>query len=479
MFAMACRKGAWIVPLGLAMAIGSVPYAHAVPSYARQTGQNCVACHAGGQFPELTPYGRLFKLTGYTIGSRGIPLATMGVASYNKTSNTSDPAGDARADFPKDGNPIFSTASAFLAGKITGNLGAFIQYTYNNYDAQSPSDSHWTGHASSDNLDVRFADRFIDPARDLIVGLSVNNNPGVQDPWNSSPAWGFSVVPGSQGPATTPILAGGLAQNVGGLAAYAYWNKTVYAELAAYRTANGFLSFMSQGFNTTRGDQQILDGASPYWRLALTHEWGPHNIMVGTMGLVARVFPDATDPSGPSNTFRDWGVDSQYQYLLDPHAVIVQALYINEHIHYAVSQANQPAPLDPDGSLGLGLAPTNSADTLKMLRLKASYSYQAKYGGSLSFFDVRGSTNSALQSSANDPNNPGQVVGCSVACNLSGNPATRGWTGELFWTPVQYARVGLQYTWFNKFNGASSNYDGLGRSAKDNNSLFLYLWGAY
>jgi hypothetical protein len=34
----------------------------AVPAYARQTGQNCVACHAGGQFPELTPYGRLFKL---------------------------------------------------------------------------------------------------------------------------------------------------------------------------------------------------------------------------------------------------------------------------------------------------------------------------------------------------------------------------------------------------------------------------------
>ncbi|MHB1333589.1 MAG: cytochrome C, partial [Sulfuriferula sp.] len=42
--------------------------AQAVPAFARQTGQNCVACHAGGQFPELTPYGRLFKLTGYTLG---------------------------------------------------------------------------------------------------------------------------------------------------------------------------------------------------------------------------------------------------------------------------------------------------------------------------------------------------------------------------------------------------------------------------
>ncbi len=53
--------------------------AHALPSFARQTGQNCVACHAGGQFPELTPYGRLFKLTGYTIGQRALPLAAIAV----------------------------------------------------------------------------------------------------------------------------------------------------------------------------------------------------------------------------------------------------------------------------------------------------------------------------------------------------------------------------------------------------------------
>ena len=29
--------------------------AQAIPAFNRQTGQNCVACHAGGQFPELTP----------------------------------------------------------------------------------------------------------------------------------------------------------------------------------------------------------------------------------------------------------------------------------------------------------------------------------------------------------------------------------------------------------------------------------------
>src|SRR6476469_7539259 len=105
------------VALGAAMGLMLIaPAAHAIPAFNRQTGQNCVACHAGGQFPELTPSGRLFKLTGYTIGQRALPLAVMGVASYNKTRSTSspDPNVDRSATFPKDGSVVFQTASAFF-----------------------------------------------------------------------------------------------------------------------------------------------------------------------------------------------------------------------------------------------------------------------------------------------------------------------------------------------------------------------------
>jgi hypothetical protein len=45
--------------------------------------------------------------------------------------------------------------------------------------------------------------------------------------------------------------------------------------------------------------------------------------------------------------------------------------------------------------------------------------------------------------------------------------------------PIQYLRVGAQYTAYIRFNGASTNYDGFGRNARDNNSLFLYTWLAY
>ena len=39
--------------------------AAAVPSFARQTGQPCAACHTS--YPELTDFGRSFKAQGYTL----------------------------------------------------------------------------------------------------------------------------------------------------------------------------------------------------------------------------------------------------------------------------------------------------------------------------------------------------------------------------------------------------------------------------
>ena len=90
--------------------------ANAIPAFNRQTGQNCVACHAGGQFPELTPYGRLFKLTGYTIGQRTVPISAMAVASLSKVANTSK-SDDPGADFQKDGKVILATASLLQIGR--------------------------------------------------------------------------------------------------------------------------------------------------------------------------------------------------------------------------------------------------------------------------------------------------------------------------------------------------------------------------
>ncbi|WP_372524272.1 cytochrome C [Piscinibacter sp.] len=459
--------------------------ASAIPLFNRQTGQNCVACHAGGQFPELTPYGRLFKMTGYTIGERTTPVSAMAVLSYSKVADTSK-SDDPSADFQKNGSVIFPTASLFLGGKVSDNVGAFAQITYDRYATQS-DDGKFHGHSNADNIDLRYADRFIDARRDLIFGISANNNPSISDPWNTAAAW-MQYVP-VPSPTSSQFIDGnapypgfGAGGNVAGITAYAYWNRMVYAELGGYRTANGLFRFMSAGL----GDADVtkLKGINPYWRLAVNHEWGAHSLMIGTSGMVARVYDDPLDTSDPSTThrFRDLGVDAQYQYILDPHVVTAQFAYARSHHRYPDFLAGQSVVAFVD-QLGNPLADTNAEDTTNVTRAKLTYVYQAKYGGSLGFFNLTGSTNTANQSSGYAPGTPPTITVdpavSRVNANFSGDPATRGWTYEAFWTPIQYVRIGAQYTAYSRYNGASSNYDGLGRNARDNNSLFLYVWGAY
>ena len=422
--------------------------AQAIPLFNRQTGQNCVACHAGGQFPELTPYGRLFKMTGYTLGQRvKAPVSVMAVASMAKISNTTklgDPA--APNDFQKNGDPIYATASLFLGGKVTDNLGAFVQITQDPYATQS-ADGQYHSHSGVDNVDLRYADRFIDSSRDLIVGVSVNNNPSISDPWNTAAAWMQYVPVPSPGSnqfidGTSPYPGFGSGGHVAGINAYAFWNQTVYAELGGYQTANGVLSLLRTG----TPDASRLKGTNPYWRLALNHEWGAHSLMIGTAGMTANIYDDPFNTSDPATLHqtRNWSVDAQYQYLLDPHTVTAQLVYAKQKFRFS------------DASIALGAPGAPNADDTSVTRGKLTYTYNARYGGSLSAFSLKGSQG-----------------------NLSPDPATRGITYEAFVTPVQNVRVGAQYTTYSLFNGASDNYDGFGRNAKDNNSLFVYVWAAY
>ncbi len=431
---------------------------YALPAFARQTGQSCVACHAGGQFPELTPYGRFFKMTGYTLGTRTtLPLSVMGIVSYAKTRDTTSDTPS--VDFAKDANVLFQTGSVFLAGKVTDNIGAFVQVTYDNYASQDPDSLAWSGHSHADNIDLRYADHFVKGNTDLILGASLNNNPSVSDVWNTAPAW-IQYVPtrfGITGASTTPMIAQ-LGQQVVGLGAYAFWNKTVYAEVASYQTAKGAFSFLKAG--NTIGNR--LQGSNPYVRVALNREWGPHNAMIGAFGMNADVYPDPTVATGPVTHYRDRGIDAQYQYLLDPHTITLQGSYIRERT---------------GGGIDSGVS-TNDSNTLNQFRLKGSYIYRSVFGGSLSYFSTTGSADDTLYPGTQADGN-GNPMPIPISGSAANSPATRGWTPEIFWMPRQNVRVGAQYFTYDRYQGARTNYDGAGRDASANNTLFVYGWLAY
>jgi hypothetical protein len=92
-------------------------------------------------------------------------------------------------------------------------------------------------------------------------------------------------------------------------------------------------------------------------------------------------------------------------------------------------------------------------------------------------FNTNGSTNHLMFA-------PGPIHG-----SASGAPTTGGYTLRLEWVPFgkigSFAspwlnlRLGLQYTGYWRFNGGSTNYEGFGRSASDNNAFFVYSWLAF
>lgn len=424
----------------------------AVPSFQRQTGQDCFACHT--MFPELTPIGRAFKLTGYVLNKKGgkwptlPPLAGMAQISYTNT-KSSQPPGSLPPDrwslhALSSENDIVGApqqASVFYAGQIYDKLGAFVQATYTNDDDR----------LALDTADVRYANAITVCDKDLIFGVTLNNNPTVEDVWNSTPAFSFPYAAANLAPtpAASALIDNNLAAQVGGAGLYAYWNNTIYAAVSVYRTS---LDGITSPFGVGNHPLAVyVDGGIPYWRIALTRQQGSHSFEIGTYGLSSNVF--VTDNSGPTDHFWDVALDGQYQYIHNKHTFSLQTTWIHE---------NQ----NRSGSFTSG-ASSNQSDSLDTYRINGNYYYRTDkcgtIGGSVGFFSTTGTTDPLLYAPA----------------SLNGSPDSNGLILELdYMPPWKYlcTKFSVQYIIYNQFNGAGSNYDGFGTNASDNNTLYLLAW---
>jgi hypothetical protein len=457
-------------------ALAATPTAFAVPSFARQTGMACEACHT--VYPELTHFGRVFKASGYLLANlkqvRDVTgkkeellelaqtpaLSIMVQVSYTQLktglpdlANASLPsvAQNGTAGFPQQ-------LSLFYAGKIAPHFGAWFQLTYSNA----------SGSLSIDNSDLRFADTMALPdAKSLTYGLSLNNNPTVQDLWNSTPAFGFPFA--SSNATISPLAAAEidsrLGQNIAGLTAYAMWNESLYAELGGYRSAKqGAKNQLTGAAGPLDGTaSNVIQGIAPYWRLAYEHNWDRHSIEVGAYGADFKLLPGgapgaAVPLHGPFNRFKDVAEDLQYQFVTDDHQFTVAGT----HIHESMS-------LDASFASGASANPTN---TLTTTRAWATYYYRRHVGGTLGLFSTTGSVDPGLYA-APTPTTP------AVVTSANGSPDTRGWIAEVNYLPWLNVKLSAQYVSYTKFNGGGTNYDGVGRSASDNNALYLLLWFAY
>jgi hypothetical protein len=452
--------------------LAAAPAALAVPSFARQTGMACEACHT--VYPELTHFGRVFKANGYILSNvkqvrdvtgrkeellslaQTVPLSIMAQISFTQMKTAVPDLSSAGAPgVAQNGTAGFpQQLSLFYAGKIAPNFGAFFQLTYAN-------DS---GTIGIDNTDLRFADTtLLSNNSPLTYGISLNNNPTVQDLWNSTPAWGFPYAASNAtvSPLAATAIDGAFAQDVAGITGYLFWNESLYAEFGGYRSAKqGQTNALTGGAGPLDGTaSNVMSGLAPYWRFAYEYNWDRNSLEAGLYGAEFRLYPGAGTPlRGPLNRFDDVAEDVQYQFVGDEHQVTITGTHIHE------SQT-----LDASFATGGAANPKNDLSTT---RLWANYYYRRKIGGTVAYFSTTGSTDTGLYP-ATPPGGPGVVT------SANGSPDTRGWIAEVNYLPWLNVKISAQYTSYNKFNGAGGNYDGLGRSASDNNTWYLLLWFAY
>lgn len=275
----------------------------AVPSFSDQTGEACSACHVGSFGPQLNAHGRQFKLTGYADGqnSRMLPLLS-GMAEGSFTHTAKDQAGGAAKTFGSNDNVAADQVSLFVAGRIYGHLGMFSQTTWDGVEHR----------VALDNTDVRYGRETQFGPVEAIVGASVNNNPTVSDPYNTTPAWGFPYASSAlaPAPAAATLIDGGLAQRVVGASVYGLFGNLLYAEAGAYRSLS---AWTEDKLGVAASDGPTVKGAAPYWRLALQHETLSQSFELGTFGLVSNVYP-GNDRTAGTDRFTDIGIDAGYQW---------------------------------------------------------------------------------------------------------------------------------------------------------------------
>ncbi len=434
----------WFIRLaGFVSFIFTLQNARAVPSFARQTGLSCNVCHSNP--PELTAFGRNFKLKGYVLTdmtatdkvghtkdlllSRYIPISVMVLLSNTTTQTTQPGTQNNTAGFPQQ-------LSLFLAGGYASHFGGLAQITY----------THTDDHFSMDNTDLRYANQGKLGGKDWDYGITANNNPSVEDLWNSTPAWGFPWISSGSGvsPLTTPIIQGALGQDVAGVGAFSMWNNHLYTDVTVYRSEHGGATTPVVG----TGSAYNISGVAPYWRAAWQQNWGSNYLEVGTYGIFMNSFPGAI--SGAEDRYVDPSFDFQYERPFGAHLLDMHGTYIYE-------TSNLGATVKAQGA-------TTAANHLNSFKLDGTYHWTNRYTATGALFSVTGNTDPLLYA-------PAALTGSN-----NGSPDTRGYTAQFAFWPVQNIDLSVNYTGYSKFNGASANYDGANRNASDNNTVYVALW---
>ena len=409
--------------------------AEALPSYARQTQMSCTACHPS--FPELNSFGRQFKMNGYTLTTTGtindqgdsinprtrlnllsnLPLSVMIQSSFSNIAKDVDGQQNNSGQFPQQ-------LSMFFAGQITPHIGSFIQMTYAN------------GSFGMDNADIRYSNTTNFGSNSLVYGLTLNNNPTLQDLWNTSPAFRFPYSSSTTAPFPAKrTLIESLGGQVIGIGTYGLLNNLIFAEFSTYRSAQ-----IGAHNPPDITNKNVVKDFIPYWRVALQHEWDKNYIELGTTGIASTQYLNGI--SGALDKFVDIGFDVQYERIMPVGT-------LSFHSSYTFENENR----GDSASLS-----TSTKYDFQSFKADGNVFLKNGCGATIGYFNNTGSADIAnFPTGSNKPNSSGFIF-------------------ELEYLPWYNTKFAAQYVAYQKFDGSSTNYDGLRRNAANNNTIYLLAW---
>jgi len=357
-----------------------------------------------------------------------LPLSAMLETSFTSTKSPVPGTQNGSIELPQD-------VSLFISGAWTTHVGSFMQVTYDTQD----------DHFSMDNTDIRFANTTKLGGKEFVYGLNVNNNPTVEDLWNSTPAWGFPWVADDWAPTPTaaPIIAS-LGQDVAGFGGYAMWNNHLYGDATFYRSGHIGGAQPTDGTGFTYN----IRGLAPYWRVAWQQLTARTQYEIGTYGMHMHSSPGTI--TGLEDDYTDWAVDAQIDRTLFRTDVLsFRGSYIRENSNLVASASQDP----PVASLG--------SHHLNMFYANAEYHIGNKYSGTFGWFNTNGTADPLLFTQS------------PVGGSANGDPRSSGYIANISVWPWQNLQLAAQYTGYTRFNGGNINYDAAGRNANSNNTVYL------
>ncbi len=111
-------------------------------------------------------------------------------------------------------------------------------------------------------------------------------------------------------------------------------------------------------------------------------------------------------------------------------------------------------------------------DSLHSFHVKSTYSYDQTYYGTIGY-------SRHLRYAGRDPLRRAEwkpQLSRVDRPKLDYMPFNHG--GPDFW-PWLNLKVGLQYIYYTQFDGGTTNYDGNGHNASDNNTIYAFVWLAF